>query len=221
MRLPAAGGFGKALVVALCIGYPLALHFLYSARWPVAARLVFSLIPVATLIVLLGAQRGRQRGMLLALAVAAAVIVALDFLTEDLGVAAAGGLPHFAAYSALLVFFGRTLLPGREPLVTGLARAVHGDLPPRLETYTRQVTLAWCVFCGLQLCLSIALLCFAPLAAWSLFVNVLNLPLVGAMFAGEYIYRILRFSDYPHASLRTSAQAFSAYMTRNRATDKI
>jgi hypothetical protein len=97
---------------------------------------------------------------------------------------------------------GRTLVEGREPLITRLAREVHGSLAPFMEAYTRRVTVAWCVFCAAQLGMSAALLIFASLEKWSLFVNILNAPLVVLMFVGEYIYRVMRFPDYPHCIYR-------------------
>jgi uncharacterized membrane protein len=59
------------------------------------------------------------------------------------------------------------------------------------------VTVAWCCFFVAQLLGSALLFLFAPLAAWSLFVNVLNVPLVGAMFTAEFVYRQWRHAHYP------------------------
>ena len=43
----------------------------------------------------------------------------------------------------LAVFFGRTLLPGREPLITRIARVSDPALSPRLCVYTRRLTAVW------------------------------------------------------------------------------
>lgn len=127
---------------------------------------------------------------------------------ERLGLAAAYGIPHAASYVFLLWFFGRTLLPGRVALITRLARRVHGTLAPEMESYTRRVTLAWCVFFVLQVIASALLFQFASLEAWSLFINVLNLPLVALMFVVEYGYRVTRYRDHPQASIAQAIQAF-------------
>ena len=41
--------------------------------------------------------------------------------------------------------------------------------------------------------------------------NLLNAPLVAAMFLGEYLYRILRYPNFSHASIRSSIRAFQKH----------
>jgi uncharacterized membrane protein len=108
---------------------------------------------------------------------------------------------HTGIYVFLLFLFGRTLLPGRVPLITRLARQTHGTLAPQMEAYTRRATLAWCFFFAGQLLVSAGLMAFAPLSAWSLFVNLLNLPLLALMFALEHLYRVTVHPEFPHASI--------------------
>ena len=43
----------------------------------------------------------------------------------------------------LALFFGRTLLPGREPLITRIARVSDPALAPHLCRYTRRLTAVW------------------------------------------------------------------------------
>jgi len=106
------------------------------------------------------------------------------------------GLPHVAANSFLLWFFARTLINRREPLITTIARRVHGSLPPELESYTRHVTVAWSLFFALQITCSIGLYLFASLEAWSTFINILSSPLIVVMFLCEYTYRVLRYREH-------------------------
>ena len=122
------------------------------------------------------------------------------------------GLPHAVIYLSLLWSFGRTLGHGREALITAVARRFHGSLPPYMERYTRRLTGAWCVFFAAQLVVSALLLAFASLENWSLFVNVLNLPLLAAMFVGDYVFRVLRYRGYPHASIAQAARAFATHL---------
>jgi hypothetical protein len=110
---------------------------------------------------------------------------------------AASAALHASIYVPLLVIFGVTLLPGRAPLITALARKMYGDIPAEMVTYTRGVTWAWCCFFAAQLCTSLILILWAPIVAWSLFVNVLDLPLVALMFAGEQVFRIVRLHNPP------------------------
>ncbi len=81
-----------------------------------------------------------------------------------------------------------------------------------METYTRRLTAAWCVFSAAQLLVSALLLAFAPLDTWSLFVNLLNLPLLAAMFVGDYLLRVLRYRRYPQATIAQAVQAFAKHL---------
>ena len=116
--------------------------------------------------------------------------------------------PHITVYLLLLWFFARTLRAGSEPLATRIARHQHGALPAEIERYTRQVTWAWCIFFAIMAGASALLFAFAPLAAWSWFANVLNIPLLILMFVAEYAVRLLRFPAFSHASFFTAIHAF-------------
>jgi uncharacterized membrane protein len=94
-----------------------------------------------------------------------------------------------------------TLRPGHEPLVTAITRRLHGTVANEVTTYTRRVTIAWCCFFAMQLATSAALLLFAPLVVWSFFVNILDIPLVVAMFAAEYMVRLWCLPDPPRHSV--------------------
>ncbi|HUN49204.1 MAG TPA: hypothetical protein VMU85_21905 [Stellaceae bacterium] len=105
---------------------------------------------------------------------------------------------HTFIYSALLIMFGLTLLPGRDPFVTALSRRMYGeDIPADMVRYTRGVTWAWCLFFAGQLATSLMLFLWAPIDAWSFFVNVLNLPSVVLMFAGEQAVRMVLLRNAP------------------------
>jgi uncharacterized membrane protein len=101
------------------------------------------------------------------------------------------------AYLALLALFGASLQPGREAVITVLARRSRGRLSADIVRYTRRVTWAWCWFFLAQLICSLMLLLFAPLGVWSLFINLCNLPLIGVMLCAEYVYRQWRHAARP------------------------
>ncbi len=92
---------------------------------------------------------------------------------------------HVGINLTLALFFGRTLVGGRRPLVTALASIVHEEMTPALVRYTRQVTVAWTAFFVACAALSVVLFFFADVETWSLFANVLAFPLIGAMFLVE------------------------------------
>jgi hypothetical protein len=118
-----------------------------------------------------------------------------------LGFVTSSALMHWAIYFTLFLTFALTLRPGREPLITAMARRMQGALPAELAIYTRRVTLAWAGFFAAQLTASITLFLFAPLVVWSCFVNILDLPLVAAMFAAEYAIRLRVLRNPPRHTL--------------------
>ena len=93
-------------------------------------------------------------------------------------------------FTTIMAFtFGRSLRKGSVPLCTQLADRVHGPLSALELRYTRGVTLAWVIFFLLNLAATFLLFEFAPLRAWSIFVNFCSLPLILLMFAAEYAVR--------------------------------
>jgi len=155
--------------------------------------------------VLVRTRRGR---VLLALLTLAGVIGYLLWRAFGASPALFYPVPYLTVYLFLLWLFGRTLMPGRLPLITLLAAHVHGELPAEISGYTRRVTWAWCVFFAAMALTSMLLFLFEPLPVWSVFNNLLNLPLVVAMYLGEYAWRLWRFPNFSHASIATVFRAF-------------
>lgn len=115
---------------------------------------------------------------------------------------------HIAANTMLCWFFAHTLFAGRTPIITTLARTIHAEMPYNVERYTRTVTQAWALFFALQVVLSLVIFNTASIAAWSLFANVLNWPLVVLMFIVEYGCRKRVNRGFPHATIKQSIDAY-------------
>ena len=199
-----AGIAWQVLAVAAIVAYQVVVHLAVARGSADALGSVLLFAPMAAIgcWILL---RSRHRLLWLGI-VAAATGISLGL---GRSANALHGIPHAAAYLFMLWLFGRTLLRGREPFITRLARHSRGGvLPAAMERYTRNLTLAWCVFFALQLALSAFLLKFVSVDAWSLFVHVLNLPLVGAMFAADYVYRSVRYRD-SRSSITNAIQAYA------------
>ena len=98
-------------------------------------------------------------------------------------------LPPVVISFGLLLIFGRTLRPGKVPIISRYAELIDGNLTDEMEKYTRQVTRAWAILFLLLTVESIVLAVFAPLYIWSLFTNVINYLAVAVMFIAEYAYR--------------------------------
>jgi uncharacterized membrane protein len=199
---PAAGAWWQAAAVLAFAACPWLAHVALTQDAGGALRFTLLLLPLIALAYWIIAHAGNKLLWLAILVIAAALIWALEQARAGMwGLAFLYGAPHAAAYLVLLWVFGRTLRRGRDPLISQVARRVHGALAPEMEAYTRGVTVAWCLFFAGQVAVSVLLLALAPLEAWSLFVNLLNLPLLGLMFASEYLYRITRHPDHPRTTL--------------------
>jgi uncharacterized membrane protein len=120
---------------------------------------------------------------------------------ERVGLLAMNGAFHALLNLSALLLFGRTLMSGGEALITQIARHISGELPEEIVRYTRHVTIAWCWFFVMQVVVSVVIYLFSNVVIWSFFINVLDLPLVLLMFAGEYGYRRLRYPDHPRISV--------------------
>jgi len=104
-------------------------------------------------------------------------------------------LPPVGVNLGLAWFFGRTLAPGREALITRFARLEHGQPDPRLLAYTHRLTWVWTVFFLVMAMVSVALAASGVREAWVWFTAVGNYLCVAALFAIEHAYRRWRF---PH-----------------------
>lgn len=204
----AAGAIGKILVVVGIVAYQVLAHLAltHGSTDPVGIALL--MLPMLALggWILLRSRNRKTWLLILGTATAATFLLAQG---EGPGLAAVYGLPHAAAYLFMLWLFGRTLVHGQEPLITRLSRQVQGTLPAPMESYARRLTLAWCVFFAAQLVVSALLLKFASRETWSLFINMLNFPLVGLMFVGDYLYRMVRYREFPQSSIAEAVRAYA------------
>jgi uncharacterized membrane protein len=197
---------GAIALVCAFLGYQFLIHkvTLSNQLTPIAAALV--LIPF---VVAAGWAIALELGLRLALLITTTVTILGVAWVNKFGLPVIiFGLPHLVTNLFLMWLFARTLKDGREPLITSIARRVHGSLKPEIEIYTRHVTYAWSLFFLLQVMVSLGLYIFASLQAWSMYINILNVPLIILMFVCEYSYRILRFRDH-QSSILSGLQFFS------------
>jgi uncharacterized membrane protein len=177
-----------ALVISLCLGYPVVAHFSAASPTPSLQGALVAITPLAGLAFLM-AWRSPRRPVMLALwaAALAALYIASDWLIGHYHWVFL--IEHAGTYSLLCLAFGRTLSSGETPMVSRFARIVHGDLSPALMRYTRRATWAWSVYFGLIAGLSVLLFLSAPMRVWSAFANLLGIPLLLLMFSAEYAVR--------------------------------
>jgi uncharacterized membrane protein len=178
-----------AAVIAVGAGaYALLAH--WSNSHPDARNLgvVVAVAPPWLLAAVL-AWRSSQRVPALLLCFAAAVAIGVYWHVLAAHFAWAYLLQQCGAYALLALTFGRSLRAGSVPLCTRWADRVHGPLSPRVVAYTRRVTLAWTAFFTLMTTALALVFWLTPLPTWSAFANFGTLPLVAAMFVGEYLVR--------------------------------
>ncbi len=190
------------------------------AAWAVLAHLgsatgetsdFSTLLGVAPIFAALGLLLWRSRHPLLVgcggLALVGGLIWAWPMLRQN--VALLYFIQHVGTNLALGTLFGRSLLGPGEALITQMARAVHhGDVSERKARYTRQVTVAWTLFFLANALLSALLFLLAPLSVWSVFANLLSMPLIVAMFVAEHLWRA---RVLPPEERPTIAQVVRAY----------
>jgi uncharacterized membrane protein len=90
----------------------------------------------------------------------------------------------------LAFFFGRTLRPGHEALITRIARVSEPALPEHLIRYTRRLTAVWSAYFVLAalLCLAFGATAWAGLVVWAG---------TATLFVGEHWLRPRLFPGHP------------------------
>lgn len=215
------GNLGKGLVVLLVIAYPILLHTYILKDDVDVSRLLLVFAPlllVAVWMIFRALAKIWWPLVVLVLAALSYYVVSGDH--GRVGLLAVNGLSHATLNLSLLWLFGRTLLRDREPLISQIARHITGPLQPEIVVYTRQVTIAWCIFFLSQVLTSLSLYLFAPVAVWSLFINVLDVPLLVIMFVGEHSYRTARFPDHRRTSILEAIEVYSRDFALPKKTDK-
>lgn len=198
---------GWIAVGAACVLYAFLAHRAASTPSPGPFEAALLVTPLLTLALVLAWRSPRRAWWLALWAAACAGLV----MAARRGAPAAQWvllLEHAGINASLAFAFGRTLLPGRRPLISGLAAIVHERLSPRVAGYTRAATWAWALYFGLTALASASLFVLAPLSVWSAFSTVFSLLFLAAMFAGEYLVRIVVVPRPERAGLFESIAAY-------------
>jgi len=202
IRLLVAGAAGLA--------YLLGSHWLMTSAAASAWNAVVVVAPMLAIAAFLAWQR-RQRMLASVAALATAALVVQAWHGGGVAAETIYVGQHVAIHILLALVFGLTLQAGREPLVTALARRVHGSLTTAMVAYSRRVTVAWTLYFVAMAALSLVLYAAAPFAAWAAFANLVTPLAIVAMFLGEYL---LRYRLHPEFERATLAQAVRAYADR-------
>lgn len=206
--VPVARGLGVAL---LAVGWTVGAHVSSASGEPSHWGAALALAPLGGALALaMWRLPSRVLAGLGLVALLALLVWAWPVLTGE--VALLYFLQHVGMNGLLAVVFGRTLSGPGEPLVTRLARQVHGGvLSPRQMSYTRGVTQAWTVFFLGMVGVSTVLFVLAPVALWSTFANLLGGPLIGLMFVGEYLWRMRVLPPEERSTLADAVRAWKRH----------
>jgi uncharacterized membrane protein len=200
----------KVITVTAVVAYPLVLHFFVVKNAAGPFGIALALLPIVSYVFWL--MRSTKHPLRTALMLATgAVLLGIAWAAELIDFSAAYYFEHVLFNSLLMVLFASSLLPGREPLISSLARRVHGSLPVEIAAYTVTLTWIWALYFALTIAISVLLYHFAPLTVWSFFANVLGIPLAVLLFVGEYLYRIKTIPNFPHVSIFKGMQAMAAH----------
>ncbi|MFO7594112.1 MAG: hypothetical protein R6X15_08735 [Pseudomonadota bacterium] len=173
----------RPVFLLLLVTYPPAVHagVLTGVIWPAIAVLTALLLLPPLLL-------SFTPGHLLRVVVIAALLAL--FLRSVPGAVERFVYAPPVLFTLLLLFlFARTLLPGREPLISRVAWLLHENPSTQLLRYTHRVTVAWVFFFALILLEVVLLGMFASRELWSLFTNFYNYLLIMLFLLTEFYLR--------------------------------
>ncbi|MCM8539779.1 MAG: hypothetical protein NE328_05840 [Lentisphaeraceae bacterium] len=97
--------------------------------------------------------------------------------------------PVIISLSVFTAFFLSLVKP--PSMIETFARLQDKNLPEKAVPYCRKVTIIWCVFLLLNSLIALYTAVYTTMEIWTLYNGLLSYLLMGALFAGEFLYRSL------------------------------
>lgn len=97
----------------------------------------------------------------------------------------------FRLYPAIMVSLALAVFAvslARTPLIEVFARRMGESLDEHGVAYCRRVTVVWTIFLAVHLAVTVATV-FASHEVWAIYNGLIAYLLMGALFAGEWLYR--------------------------------
>lgn len=188
-------------MLLLILVYPLLVHWAATKGTGLAVWAAL-MGPIVALLLLSPRWRGPW-----AWAVAGVIGIAALCLIRMHAAAYLPFLPSVLIPLVFLVIFSRGLAGPGPSLVTRIATAIDGELPPEVIDYTRRVNYLWSGFFVLMTLANLLIALLAARERWALFIDCINYAAVGLVFVGEYMFRRVRFPRREH-------RAFPDYIRR-------
>lgn len=184
-RLELLPDWRTALAAVAGLAYPFLVYWVLAGQHPWVGLLI-TLAALLGLCMCLRGIRARWASIVGTLALA---VITFAFASPTTLLF----LPPVCMNLGLAWFFGRTLAPGREALITRFARLEHPQPDVQVLAYTRRLTGVWTAFFLLMAAVSTALAVTDAREAWVWFTAVGNYLCVAALFALEYVFRRRKF----------------------------
>ncbi len=182
------GAWLSAAAVGVLVLYPI-LVYVGLERWgpKFVAFVLIAVCVVRLCAARFGAASPLGASQLLAMSAGGIVLAVVSLVIES---------PNAVLYYPVLmnaVLFGlfTASLVYPPTVVERIARLRDPNLPPEAVPYLRRVTLAWAVFFVCNGAAAFYTVLWTPLETWAFYNGLLAYVLIGAMFAGELLTRML------------------------------
>jgi uncharacterized membrane protein len=175
------GALGRFLVMIAVVIFPFSVYFLIErlgVEWLGAILMLLLAVRMLPLI------RSRRWAPVLFLTGALLFVGVLKW-TGDATILQL--YPTFISLG-LLTAFGLTLIYPPS-MVERFATAAGMVVNSRSVTYTRAVTILWCVFFSINAVVSAVIALGGSMRAWTIYNGFLSYVIIGVIFASEYVFR--------------------------------
>lgn len=209
--LAGAAAWRTTLAVLLLAGWALSAHLASAGIGPASLHTVVAVAPLLAAGLIATWHCAWRTAATVSLGLVSLGLLVWGWTWLSSHVAWLYYLQHLGTHLALAAWFGRSLMPGREPVVTAMARMIFGDtLTERKRRYTRGVTWAWTLFLLGNALVSSVLFALAPQEVWSVHANLMTGPLIGLVFLLEMLVRHLVLPPQERPTLGDVVRAYRA-----------
>lgn len=200
----------NALAALVVIAWAISAHLASAGVGPADLRVAVALTPLVPILAWL-AQYRLSRSFRVVIYIVASAATAWSWPWLRTHVTWVFCLLHLDIHLLLAAWFGRSLLPGRDALITSMSRRMDRQpLSNRKERYTRGVTWLWTLFFLFNGAVSLLLFALTPVEIWSVHANLLTGPLVALVFLGETLVRKRMLPPAERPSLRAVVRFYRA-----------
>ncbi|MCM8525076.1 MAG: hypothetical protein NE327_01060 [Lentisphaeraceae bacterium] len=93
-------------------------------------------------------------------------------------------------FISLSVFTAFTITLFKPPsMIETFARIQDKNLPDKAIPYCRKITIIWCAFLLINSVIALYTALYTDMKTWTLYNGLISYLLMGALFAGEFLYR--------------------------------